>query len=56
MACGLQDDLLPTNRWFYQAAIAAGLDISYVEAEGGHEWLFWGEHLNRWLQVVGESS
>ncbi len=56
MACGLQDDLLPTNRWFYQAATAAGLDIRYVEAEGGHEWLFWGEHLKRWLQVVGESS
>ena len=27
-----------------------------VEAEGGHEWLFWCEHLKRWLQVVGESS
>ncbi len=52
MACGLKDDLLPANRWFYQAASVAGLDVHYVEAEGAHEWLFWGEHLKRWLQVV----
>ena len=52
MACGLKDELLPNNRWFYQAASAAGLDLHYVEAEGAHEWLFWGEHLKRWLQVV----
>ena len=52
MACGLQDDLLLANRWFHQAASAAGLDVHYVEAEGAHEWVFWGEHLKRWLKVV----
>ena len=52
MACGLKDELLPANRWFYRAASAAGLDVHYVEAEGAHDWLFWGEHLKRWLQVV----
>jgi len=52
MACGLQDELLPVNRWFYKAASSAGLDIHYVESKGAHEWLFWGEQLKRWLQVV----
>lgn len=52
MACGLDDDLLPVNRGFYQAASALGLDLTYVEADGGHEWLFWGEHLRRWLEQV----
>lgn len=56
MACGLQDALLPANRWFHQTARAAGLDVHYVEAEGAHEWLFWGEHLKRWLQVVGDGG
>ena len=52
MACGLKDELLSSNRWFYREASAAGLDVHYVEAEGAHDWLFWGEHINRWLQVV----
>ena len=52
MACGLKDELLPANRWFYHEASAAGLDVHYVETEGAHEWLFWGEHIKRWLQVV----
>ena len=52
MACGLRDELLQANRWFYREARAAGLEVHYVEGEGAHDWMFWGEHIKRWLQVV----
>ena len=52
MACGLRDELLQANRWFYREARATGLEVHYVEGEGAHDWMFWGEHIKRWLQVV----
>lgn len=52
MACGTEDELLPANRWFYHQARALNLPITYTESPGGHDWLFWGDHLKRWLDLV----
>lgn len=48
-ACGLQDDLLPLNRYFAQAAQAVGLPLTYIEEDGKHNWYFWNKFLPRFL-------
>ena len=50
--CGLEDDLLPLNRLFNQAADSMGIDLQYEESPGGHDWWFWGEHIKRWLDEL----
>jgi len=50
--CGLDDDLLPLNRLFIQAARTVGVSVNYTEPPGGHDWFFWGEHLRHWLNEV----
>ena len=52
MACGTEDILLPSSRWFYQQAVNQGLPITYRESSGGHDWLFWGKQLELWLDTV----
>lgn len=52
MACGTEDALLPSSRWFYQQALNQGLPITYRESSGGHDWLFWGKQLEIWLETV----
>jgi hypothetical protein len=39
-SCGRQDELLPLNRIFYQRAQALGFPLTYVEADGIHDWFF----------------
>jgi len=40
-ACGLEDDLLPLNRLFVQAAAQVGVPLDYQEETGKHDWIFW---------------
>ena len=52
IACGLQDDLLESNRSIAQALKEAGADVIYEEGEGFHDWYFWDEyiqHVLKWL-------
>ncbi len=43
--CGLQDDLLESNRRLHKALTAAGVPHLYEEFPGGHDWDYWREHL-----------
>ena len=52
MTCGLEDSLLESNRQFYQQATSLGIPIDYNESPGGHEWFFWGEQLQNWLDYL----
>lgn len=43
--CGTEDFLLPDNRLFEAQAREAGIDITYRESAGGHEWSDWDNQI-----------
>lgn len=43
--CGVDDDLLEANRILHQQLTEIGVDHSYQEFEGGHEWPYWIVHV-----------
>ena len=45
--CGTEDRLLKQNRRFRDSAEEIGLDLTYREGPGGHDYVFW----NEWLPV-----
>ena len=45
--CGTEDRLLKQNRRFRDIAEEIGLDLTYREGPGGHDYMFW----NEWLPV-----
>ncbi|WP_342565971.1 alpha/beta hydrolase family protein [Paenibacillus sp. FSL R7-0345] len=52
--CGTEDIMYDGNRAFLDRAVSAGLDISYEEGPGGHEWDYWDRQLTRildWLPL-----
>lgn len=54
MACGTEDDLLGSNRTVRDFFLENGLDVTYVESEGGHEWDFWDRYIKKvldWLPL-----
>jgi len=56
IACGMEDDLLESNRHFRDLCLKAGADVTYQEEPGyGHEWDFWDKHIGRiirqWLPL-----
>ena len=54
MACGTEDFLLEKNRRLQKELKEAGLDLTYEEAPGSHEWGFWGRQIQRvldWLPL-----
>ena len=53
IACGLQDDLLESNRSIAQALKEAGADVIYEEGEGFHDWYFWDEYIQHVLKWLG---
>lgn len=48
--CGLDDELLDSNRAFDAHLTAIGLDHSYHEYPGGHTWAYWDEHVRKALE------
>jgi S-formylglutathione hydrolase FrmB len=52
IACGKQDDLYPTNIYFRQACLSAGLNIHYHEEDAKHDWFFWDKQILSFLQQV----
>jgi S-formylglutathione hydrolase FrmB len=46
--CGTEDGLYPHNLRFREHARSLGLDLTYEEGPGGHDWGFW----DRWIQRV----
>ena len=49
-SCGRQDELLPLNRIFHQRAQALGFPLTYVEADGIHDWFFWQDQITYFLR------
>lgn len=49
IACGFQDDLYPLSVRFQQACRELGIEISYEEEDGGHDWKFWNRQLELFL-------
>ena len=49
MACGLEDFLLETNRDYHAFLEENGVDVSYEEGPGSHEWDFWDRYILKLL-------
>ena len=58
--CGLDDFLLEDNRRLHEQLSAAGVDHSYEELPGGHDWPYWtsrlGATLRRFGAIAGASA
>ena len=50
--CGETDPLIEPNRALHTALEAAGVEHSYAEHPGGHEWAYWERHLGDALRFV----
>ena len=53
--CGLDDDLLESNRDLHRALRARGIVHTYEEFPGGHTWPYWEAHLDDTLRFFGEA-
>ncbi len=52
MACGTEDPITPSSEAFYKKAKELGVEITYEEYPGVHDWNFWDSHIKdvlRWL-------
>ena len=59
MTCGTEDSLIEKNRAFSKILKNAGVDITYEEGPGGHEWDFWDRSIKRvleWLPLEEENA
>mgnify|MGYP000031512241 FL=1 len=50
MACGTEDFLIKENREFYQFLVDQGVDVTYEEGPGVHDWVFWDKYIYKALQ------
>ena len=50
MACGRQDDLMNTNVEFRDFLRKKGLDVTWDEADAGHDWDFWDSQIKKVLE------
>ena len=54
LACGTEDGFLPSTRAFRDQLVADGVDVTYDEQPGGHEWDFWDTQIKKvidWLPL-----
>lgn len=54
LTCGTSDALLEKNRAMRDTLRAVGLDVTYEEGPGGHEWDFWNRSIEKvldWLPL-----
>lgn len=59
LACGTEDSLLNANREMRDYLRDAGVDVTYEEGPGGHEWDFWNRYIKRvidWLPLEENSE
>lgn len=52
LACGTEDFLLEANRRLHEVMKEAGVDVTYEEGPGGHEWDFWNRHIKKFLDLL----
>lgn len=50
MACGTEDFLLSKNRRLQEDLRQTGLEVTYEEASGSHEWKFWSQQIKKALE------
>ena len=56
MACGTEDDFINANRVYRDFFTENGLDVTYYEEAGGHDWDFWDKYILKvldWLPLEG---
>ncbi len=54
--CGTEDSLYPDNVRFKELAESVGLDLTYEEGPGEHEWGYWDQQIQNvlaWLPLKG---
>ncbi|MDE7223871.1 MAG: esterase family protein [Acetatifactor sp.] len=54
LACGTEDSLLKANHGMRDYLREAGVDVTYEEGYGGHEWDFWNRYIKKvidWLPL-----
>lgn len=59
MAIGTEDFLLESNRKYLKFLKERGVEVTYVEAPGNHEWDFWDRHIKEvieWLPLEESSQ
>jgi S-formylglutathione hydrolase FrmB len=52
MACGTEDNLIDSNRYFADFLKTEGADVIFEEGPGRHTWQFWNEYIDRGLKAL----
>ncbi len=52
MACGTEDSLLKNNHNFRDFLVAEGVDHTYEEGPGVHDWKFWDEYIEKAIKWI----
>ena len=50
MACGTEDFLLEENRRFHGFLAEEGIEHTYMESQGTHDWKFWNEYIEKGIE------
>lgn len=50
LACGSEDMLVKENRAYRDFLINQGIEVTYQEGPGGHDWVFWDRYIYKVLQ------
>jgi putative tributyrin esterase len=53
--CGRDDPYIDANRQLHTALLAAGIEHSYAEHDGGHDWSYWSQHLEDTLHFFAQA-
>jgi len=59
MACGTEDGLIGVNRVYRDFFKENGLDVTFYEETGRHDWAFWDKYIEKfldWLPLEDETS
>lgn len=49
LACGIDDSLLAVNQKFKDFLLASGVEFTYEEGPGAHEWDFWNRYIKKFI-------
>ncbi len=52
--CGSDDPFIDANRQLHAELQAAGINHTYTENPGGHDWAYWARHLEDSLRFFGQ--
>lgn len=50
MACGTEDSLITANRIYKDLLTKHHFDVTYIEAKGVHDWVFWDTYIQNVLE------